>query len=113
MGSNKTRDQGCAPWTRLINGIVTDLNTIRILDIERDRSQQTVQTRIRLLRKEQSDLGLHSLPVNLLLYTHYCIVKQNCSIVRTIMVVIIQGAPNFSMLRILDYKSAAVFYLPQ
>ena len=30
-------------------------------------SQQTVQTQIRLLRKEQSDQGLHSLPFQLYL----------------------------------------------
>ena len=39
--------------------------TIKILSIGTDRSEQTVQTQIRLLLKEQSDQGLHCLPCNL------------------------------------------------
>ena len=37
-------------------------NTVQILCIGTDRSQQTVQTKIRLLLKKQSDQGLHCLP---------------------------------------------------
>ena len=36
--------------------------TVQILYIGTDRSQQTVQTKIRLLLKKQSDQGLHCLP---------------------------------------------------
>ena len=36
--------------------------TVQILCIETDRSQQTVQTKIRLLLKKQSDQGLRCLP---------------------------------------------------
>ena len=36
--------------------------TVQILCVGTDRSQQTVQTKIRLLLKKQSDQGLHCLP---------------------------------------------------
>ena len=36
--------------------------TVQILCIGTDRSQQTVQTKIRLLLKKQSDQSLHCLP---------------------------------------------------
>ena len=36
--------------------------TVQILYIGTDRSLQTVQTKIRLLLKKQSDQGLHCLP---------------------------------------------------
>ena len=39
-----------------------ELSTVQILCIGTDRSQQTVQTKIRLLLKKQSDQGLHCLP---------------------------------------------------
>ena len=39
--------------------------TIKILNGMTDRSEQTVQTQIRLLLKEQSDQGLHCLPFHL------------------------------------------------
>ena len=38
------------------------INTVQILCIGTDRSQQTVQTKIRLLLKKQSDQGLRCLP---------------------------------------------------
>ena len=38
------------------------LHTVHILCIGTDRSRQTVQTKIRLLLKKQSDEGLGSLP---------------------------------------------------
>ena len=41
--------------------------TVKILCIGTDRSQQTVQTKIRLLLKKQSDQGLHCLPLHQLL----------------------------------------------
>ena len=37
-------------------------DTVKILCIGTDRSQQTVQTKIRLLLKKQSDQGLRCLP---------------------------------------------------
>ena len=40
----------------------TKANTVQILCIGTDRSQQTVQTKIRLLLKKQSDQGLRCLP---------------------------------------------------
>ena len=45
-----------------VQGHPTILITIQILCIGTDRSQQTVQTKIRLLLKKQSDQGLHCLP---------------------------------------------------
>ena len=42
---------------------VTD-STVKILCIGTDRSHQTVQTKIRLLLKKQSDQGLRCLPFN-------------------------------------------------
>ena len=39
------------------------LNTVKILCIGTDRSQQTVQTKIRLLLKKQADQGLRCLPL--------------------------------------------------
>ena len=41
------------------------LVTLKIFDIDIDRSEQTVETQIRLLLKEQSDQGLHCLPFQL------------------------------------------------
>ena len=41
--------------------------TLKILCIGTDRSQQTVQTKIRLLLKKQSDQGLRCLPLHQLL----------------------------------------------
>ena len=38
------------------------VSTVQILCIGTDRSQQTVQTKIRLLLKKQSDQGLRCLP---------------------------------------------------
>ena len=43
-------------------GLHTGVLTIQILCIGTDRSQQTVQTKIRLLLKKQSDQGLRCLP---------------------------------------------------
>ena len=43
------------------------LITVKILCIGTDRSQQTVQTKIRLLLKKQSDQGLRCLPFHQLL----------------------------------------------
>ena len=42
----------------------TEELTVQILCIGTDRSQQTVQTKIRLLLKKQSDQGLRCLPVH-------------------------------------------------
>ena len=43
-------------------GIVKSDDTVQILCIGTGRSQQTVQTKIRLLLKKQSDQGLRCLP---------------------------------------------------
>ena len=43
---------------------VSVINTVQILCIGTDRSQQTVQTKIRLHLKKQSDQGLCYLPFN-------------------------------------------------
>ena len=42
--------------------------TVMFLSFQTDRSGQTVQTQIRLLLEEQSDLGLHCLPFLLHLF---------------------------------------------
>ena len=47
-----------------------DSSTVQILCIGTDRSQQTVQTKIRLLLKKQSDQGLHCLPFHQHLWMH-------------------------------------------
>ena len=44
-----------------------DMGTVKILCIGTDRPQQTVQTKIRLLLKKQSDQGLRCLPLHQLL----------------------------------------------
>ena len=41
------------------------LSTVIFLSFRTDRSEQTVQTQIRLLLEEQSDQGLHCLPFRL------------------------------------------------
>ena len=46
------------------------LSTVQILCIGTDRSQQTVQTKIRLLLKKQSDQGLRCLPFHQHLWVH-------------------------------------------
>ena len=46
---------------------VSGPSTVKILCIGTDRSQQTVQTKIRLLLKKQSDQGLRCLPLHQLL----------------------------------------------
>ena len=45
----------------------TNLFTVKILCIGTDRPQQTVETKIRLLLKKQSDQGLRCLPLHQLL----------------------------------------------
>ena len=47
--------------------ILLNSTTVKILCIGTDRSQQTVQTKIRLLLKKQSDQGLRCLPLHQLL----------------------------------------------
>ena len=67
--------------------------TVQILCIGTDRSQLTVQTKIRLLLKKQSDQGLRCLPFHqhLLDALMQCYIKL--SIFRTIMA-IVWGVPN-------------------
>ena len=47
------------------NQVYYQLTTVMILGFWKDRSGQTVQTKIRLLLEEQSDQGLHCLPFRL------------------------------------------------
>ena len=62
--------------------------TVKILCIGTDRSQQTEQTKIRLLLKKQSDQGLHCLP----LHQHLLDALMQCYIkltnFRTIMAIV-------------------------
>ena len=46
----------------LIATMCSVISTVQILCIGTDRSQQTVQTKMRLLLKQQSDQGLRCLP---------------------------------------------------
>ena len=46
--------------------------TVVTLNLRTDRSEQTVQTQIRLLLEEQSDQGLHCLLFHLLLFEEIC-----------------------------------------
>ena len=58
--------------------------TVQILCIGTDRSQQTVQTKIRLLLKKQSDQGLRCLPfhqylfgcINAMLHQNFLFLRQ-------------------------------------
>ena len=68
--------------------------TVIILNIGTDRSEQTVQTQIRLLLMEQSDQGLLCLLFCLHLLNTILHCNYNCSNCRTIMV-IISGVPVF------------------
>ena len=56
QGTQGNVTQGFTHWAAKI------VNTVKILCIGTDRSQQTVQTKIRLLLKKQSDQGLRCLP---------------------------------------------------
>ena len=55
-----------------------------ILNIWTNRSEQTVETQIRLLLKEQSDPGLHCLPFHLHLLDTMLYGNTHCSIFRII-----------------------------
>ena len=62
----------CSGWKIILSyilywSVVRMTNTVKILCIGTDRFQQTVQTKIRLLLKMQSDQGLHCLPLHQLL----------------------------------------------
>ena len=48
----------------MTGGRMPEHNTVKILCIGTDRFHQTVQTKIRLLLKKQSDQGLRCLPFN-------------------------------------------------
>ena len=50
-----------------LNKVAISMVTVKILCIGTDRCQQTVQTKIRLLLKKQSDQGLRCLPLHQLL----------------------------------------------
>ena len=64
------------------------LYTVKILCIGTDRSQQTVQTKIRLLLKKQSDQGLRCLPLHQLLLDALINVTSNFTNFRTIMAIV-------------------------
>ena len=74
MGSSMTSNQQICFYSYLqccimsihCNKSLKD-STVKILCIGTDRSQQTVQTKIRLLLKKQSDRGLRYLPLHQLL----------------------------------------------
>ena len=59
-------DQGSNFMSGVFQQVIHELGikqyTVKILCIGTDRSQQTVQTKIRLLLKKQSDQGLRCLP---------------------------------------------------
>ena len=59
---SKMKQREYSNMTRMFNADVQIMYTIQILCIGTDRSQQTVQTKIRLLLKKQSDQGLCCLP---------------------------------------------------
>ena len=63
--------------------------TIKILSIGAGRSEQTVETQIRLLQMEQSDQGLHCLQFDQHFWVHYSTVKPNCLNFRTIIFIIL------------------------
>ena len=63
-------------------------HTVQILCIGTDRSQQTVQTLIRLLLRKQSDQGLRCLPVHQHLLDALMQCYLNVSIFRTIMAIV-------------------------
>ena len=48
--------------------LLSDYSTVILLSIGTDRFEQTMQTQIRLLQREQSDQGLHCLTFNLHLF---------------------------------------------
>ena len=62
--------------------------TVKILCIGTDRSQQTVQTKIRLLLKKQSDQGLRCLPLHQLLLDAFMQCYINVTNFRTIMAIV-------------------------
>ena len=76
-------------WLTIVPEI-TIMHTVKILRTGTGRSEQTVQTQIRLLLQEQSYQGLHCLPFQL----HLLEASMYCSILRTIMV-ITSGVPIF------------------
>ena len=82
--------------------------TVQILCIGTDRSQQTVQTKIRLLLKKQFDQGLHCLPFHQHLLDALCNVTSNFSIFRTIMAIVL-GVPNFRIFTVIvAYKAVFI-----
>ena len=57
----------CQVYLTKRRDVLAPLSTVKVLCIGTDRSQQTVQTKIRLLLKKQSDQGLRCLPLHQLL----------------------------------------------
>ena len=71
-----------------ISKYLEERTTVQILCIGTDRSQQTVQTKIRLLLKKQSDQGLRCLPVHPHILDALMQCYLNVSIFRTIMSIV-------------------------
>ena len=84
-------------------GMIT-LYTVKILCIGTDRSHQTVQTKIRLLLKKQSDQGLRCLPF----HQHFLDALMQCSIFRTIMAIVC-GVPNFRIFTVISCRCRTAF----
>ena len=77
--------------------------TVQILCIGTDRSQQTVQTKIRLLLKKQFDQGLCCLPLHQLLLDALMQCYIKFTNFRTIMA-IVWGVPNFRIFTVSSYQ---------
>ena len=60
------------------------MTTVLFLSFRTEKSEQTVQTQIRLLLKEQSDQGLHCLLFVYIIWTHFSMVKPRWSNFRMI-----------------------------
>ena len=81
-------------WSSKMYVFEDKTTTVKILCIGTDRSQQTVQTKIRLLLKKQSDQGLRCLPLHQLLLDALMQCYIKLTNFRTIMA-IVRGVPNF------------------
>ena len=65
LQSLSQQGMSCMQWTSLsMNKVAISMVTVKILCIGTDRCQQTVQTKMRLLLKKQSDQGLRCLPLH-------------------------------------------------
>ena len=112
---NTQNRQNCSECKRVTTYLYFAETTVQILCIGTDRSQQTVQTKIRLLLRKQSDQGrsslirvyavCHSISI---FWMHWCNVTSNFSIFRTIMA-IVRGVPNFRIFTVSSFKLLRLF----